>query len=195
MEGKVKDAMRALKVLNIDIGKDTEDKADIVRRALREVRRQAREDEDGHLDRILKRTRIVVLGRRTKRMQEGGRIGFTVPILFQCDDRRDTQELERELRIVGYFPTFHWPTEAMDFIRRIKKEDMEVARQESHYRFRPDVREGRVRIRLEVKPKAGGRFTMKGIWKCPPLDQGLWKGVGGLYTPQVTGRGVVRVNR
>ena len=181
--------MRAVKVLNIDIGKDTEDKADIVRRALREVRRQAREDKDGHLDRILKRTRIVVLGRKTRGMQEGGRHGFTVPILFQCEDRKDTKELERVLRSSGYFPTFHWPTEVMEFLRRIRKEDMEAARQESHYRLRPEVREGRIRIRMEVRPKAGGRFTIRGIWKCPPLDQELWEGVGGLYIPQVVGRG------
>ncbi len=189
MEDKVKDAMRAVKVLNIDIGKDTEDKADIVRKALREVRRQAREEEEGNLDRILTRTRVVVLGRKTQGMQERGRSGYTVPILFQCQDRKDTQKLERILRTAGYFPTFHWPTEVMEFIRRIRQKDMEVARQERHYRFRPDVRAGRVRIRLEVKPKAGGSFTMKGIWKCPPLDQELWGGVGGLYTPQVVGRG------
>ncbi len=119
--------------------------------------------------------------------KEGG--GYTVPILFQCQDRKDTQELERALRIAGYFPTFHWPTEVMGFIRRIRQEDMEEAGQERHYRFRPEVREGRVRIRMEVKPKSGGRFTVRGIWKCPPLNQELWEGIGGLYTPQEVGRG------
>ena len=76
----------------------------------------------------------------------------------------------------------------MGFIRRIRQEDMEEARQERHYRFRPDVREGRVVIRMEVKPKSGGKFTLRGIWKCPPLDQELWGGMGDLYTPQVLGR-------
>ena len=70
---------------------------------------------------------------------------------------------------------------------------LEEARQERHYRFKPDVRDGRVRIRMEVKPKTGGKFTVKGIWKCPPMDQELWGGMSGLYTPQVVvgGRGSV----
>jgi len=188
MEGKVKDAMRAVKVINIDIGMATDDKAVIVRGALREIRRQAREVEEGHLDRLLTRIRLVVLGRKTQGMQERGRSGYTVPILFQSQDRKDMEELERVLRIAGYSPTFHWPHEVMEFLRRIRQKDMEEARQESHYRFRPEVREGRVRIRLDVKPKAGGRFTLKGVWKCPPLGQELWEGMAGLYTPQVMGR-------
>ena len=121
-------------------------------------------------------------------MQGKEKTEYTVPILFQCQDLQDTQELEKGLRTAGYFPTFHWPTEIMGFIRRIRQEDMEETRQERHYRFKPDVREGRVRIRMDVKPKSGGKFMLGGIWKCPPMDQGLWGGIVGLYTPQVVGR-------
>jgi len=189
MEGKVREAMRGVKVANINIGQDTEDKAAIVRKALAEVRRYARREDAGQLDWILKRTRVVVLGRRTQKMQGRNSTVHTVPILFQSEERKDTQELERILRGAGYFPTFHWPDEAMEFVRRVLEDVRSADEQERFYKVRPEVWNGRVRIRVDTKLKAGGRYVMKGIWRCPPLNRELWEKVGGLHTPQVVGKG------
>jgi len=189
MEGKVREAMRAVKVVNINIGLDTEDKAFIVRKALAEVRRHARKDEVGQLNRILKRTRVVVLGRRTQEMNWRNNTVHTVPIMFQCEERKETQELERILRGAGYVPTFHWPDEAMEFVRGVMEDVRSADKQERIYKVRPEVWEGRVRIRVDAKLKEGGRYVMKGIWRCPPLNRELWEKVGGLHTPQVVGKG------
>jgi len=188
MEGKVREAMRAVKVVNINIGQDTEDKATIVRKALAEVRRYARKEDAGQLDWILRRTRVVVLGRRTREVQRGNSTVHTVPIMFQCEERKDTQELDRILRGAGYFPTFHWPDKAMTFVRKVLEDVRSADKQERFYKVRPEVWNGRVRIRVDTKLKAGGRYVMKGIWKCPPLKQELWGKVGGLHTPQVVGK-------
>jgi len=191
MEAKVKEAMRAVKVVNINIRQDTEDKATIVRKALEEIRRHTRKEEIGFLNGILRRTRVIVLGRRTEGMQERGRTGYTVPILFQCQERKEGQELERILKTAGYFTTFHWPREVMEFIRKIKEEARKIGNTnpESYFRIRPEEREGSIRIKVDAKPKVGGRYTMKGIWVCPPLNHVLWSNVEGLYTPQVVGKG------
>jgi hypothetical protein len=133
---------------------------------------------------------VVVLGKRTEKRQEDGRTVYTVPILFECQDRKDAHELDWMLREAGYYPTFHWPSEAMEFIMKIRGEVKKFGNtgQESYIRIRPEERDGRILLRADAKPKVGGKYVMKGIWGCPPLNCMLWEGVVGLYTPQVVGR-------
>jgi len=185
MEGKVKAAMCGVKVGNFNIGQETENKALIVRKVLGEVMKAAKKEGVGQLDRVLKRTRVVVLGKRTVERCEEGESIQCVPILLQCQDRKDAQELEGILKGAGYFPTLHWPEEMMEFIKGVREEVRRrgVTEQESWIRVRPEEEEGRVRIRVDTKPKAGGRFRLEGVWGCPPLNRGLWEMVEGLYTP------------
>ena len=79
----------------------------------------------------------------------------------------------------------------MEFIQKIREtvRKMENTEETSFIRIRPEVREGRIYVRDDTKPKVGGKFAMKGIWMCPPLDRALWDGVEGQYTPRVVGRG------
>jgi len=191
MEAKVRRSMCMVKVNNIDTGLITDNKATIVRMVLGEVRKRTRTEETEQVNRILRRTRVVVLGKRTERREYRGRTECTVPILFECQDKKDAQELDRILKTAGYFPTFHWPSESMDFIRKIREEVMKMGatEQNSYVRIRPEVREGSILLRADVKPKTGGRFVMKGIWVCPPLHRMLWGVVEGLYTPQAVGKG------
>ena len=184
MEEKVKEAGRALKVVNLDLGLETESKALIVRRVLREVRRKARQEDAHQVDRVLRRTRVVVLGRRTEGRKVGERTIWTVPILLQCIDKTDAKDLEWGLRGSGVSLTVHWPEEVMDFIKSIKREEREGSPgQVSWIRVRPVEVEGQVRIRMDTKISGVGRFRMRGEWACPPLNNCLWKDVKGLYDP------------
>ena len=189
MEGKLRAAMCGVKVGNINIGQETDNKALIVRMVLGEVRKAARSGETGELDKILRRTRVVVLGKRTEVRQEGGETIQSVPILLQCQDRKDGQVLEGILKAAGYFPTLHWPEEVMDFIKGVREEVIRrgVSEQGSWIRIRPEEEEGRIRIRVDTKPKTGGRFRLEGVWVCPPLKRGFWEDVEGLYTPLYVG--------
>ncbi len=185
MERKVEDAQSSLKLMNIDIGRQTEDRREIVRSTIDEVRRYVREDDLRYFDRVIKKTRIVILGKGTSRCTFGEETTFSVPTLFQCRDRRDVDELESILRAAGYFPTFHWPREIMDFIGGVKDEVRKQGlRNEDHFfKVRPEVREGKTRIKVEVKLRTGvSRFLLKGVWDCPPLDRDLWDSVPELYT-------------
>ena len=187
MEVKVKSAMSMVKVLNINIGQATDNKATIVRETLGEVRRNTRKVEVASLDRILKRTRVGVLGRKTEGRQEGGRTVHTVPILFQCQDRKDAEELDKTLRKAGYFPTFHWPEEILEFIGKVRDEVRKTT-QDRFIRVRPEIVQDTVRIRADTKNRRESSFVMKGIWLCPPLNRELREGIESLYSPQVVGR-------
>jgi len=156
-----------------------------VRKVLGEVRKAVKKREAGQLDRILKMTRVVVLGKRTEGKREGGETIQSVPILLQCQDRKDAQELKGMLKEAGYFPTIHWPKEMMDFIKGVREEvrSRGVTEQGSWIRIRPVEEEGRVRIWMDTKPKKGGRFRLEGVWVCPPLNPYLWEIMDGLYTP------------
>jgi hypothetical protein len=189
MEGKGRAAMCGVKVGNLNIGQVTDNKALIVRKVLGEVRKAAKREEAGQLDKILRRTRVVVLGKKTEVRQDGGETIQSVPILLQCQDRKDAQELEGTLKGAGYFPTLHWPEEVMDFIKGVREEVRRrgISEHGSWIRIRPEEEEGRIRIRVDTKPKTGGRFRLEGVWVCPPLKRGFWEDVEGLYTPLYVG--------
>jgi len=185
MEGKVRTSMCEVKVCNINVGQDTEDKALIVRRVLGEVRKAVRDEERGQLEQVLRRTRVVVLGKRTEGRREGGQTIQAVPTLFQCKDRRDLQVLEGILREAGYFPTLHWPDEMLEFTKGVREEVRRrgVDERVCWVRIRPVEEGGRIRIRVDTKDKAGGNFRLEGVWRCPPLNRGYWEKEKGLFTP------------
>ncbi len=190
MEGKVEDAMNCVKVMNIDIGRQTEDKKEIIRKALDVVRSYVQDEDLRWYDTVIRRTRLIVLGKSTKRWDRDGISEYSVPILFECRDRRDADSLDSALRGAGYFPTFHWPTEILDFITGVKDEVKKggVSDTTHFFKVRPEKRDGRMQVKVEVKPKAGGRFVLKGVWMCPPVHRHLWDSVEGLYRSRLETR-------
>jgi len=181
MEKKVEEANCGVKVLDIDVEKETDDRRDIVRRALDTVRSHVREDSQRWLDTLLRRTRVVVLGKRTvRRTARDDRTEFSVPILFQCRDRRDAEDMDTILRGAGYYPRFHWPREIMDYVGAVREEvrNMGFSDRDYYQRIRPEYRDRTLQIKAEVKQKEGnGRFQLKGMWGCPPLRWQLWDAV------------------
>jgi len=185
MEAKVRRSMCMVKVNNIDTGLITDNKATIVRMVLGEVRKRTRTEETEQVNRILRRTRVVVLGKRTERREYRGRTECTVPMLralrslSQGAPSLSKSRFAQERRAKERFQRAMCPA--------LMK--MGATEQNSYVRIRPEVREGSILLRADVKPKTGGRFVMKGIWVCPPLHRMLWGVVEGLYTPQAVGKG------
>jgi len=190
MEKKVVAAMQTVRVMDIDMGSITDNKKVIAKATIDAVSAGTKEEDRRWLDSVLRRTRIVVLGKGTQARRIGGKTIHTVPILFCCQNKLDSGDLETLLRKAGYFPGFHWPEEILPFVRNIREEVVKMGVDESnHYiRVRPEVREGAVQIRVDSKTKNGGKFVMKGVWRCPPLNKELWGDLAGLYTPKVVGR-------
>ncbi len=91
-------------------------------------------------DRIMRKTRVAILGKKTelRRDRERGRSIHTVPVLLECQNKGDRDEMEFMLKKAGYFPTFHWPTEMLEFIGGAREEMRKVGYANSYYvRIRP----------------------------------------------------------
>ena len=190
MESKVKEAQCALKLLDVDIERITEDRREIVRKTITKVRFFCAEEDRRAYDVIMRRTRVVIMGKITSRRLRGNDEEFSVPTLFQCRDRRDTEDLEAILRTAGYFPSFHWPREMMDFVGGVREavKSGGVDERSNFLRVRPEVRDGSLMVKVEVKPKEGmGRFTLKGLWPIPPLNRVLWDDIPNIFEPKLRG--------
>jgi len=190
MEKKVGAAMQTIRVMDIDMRISTDNKREIAKATVDAVNAGTKTEDRKWLESVLRRTRIVVLGKGTQGRNINGKSINTVPILFCCQNTLDSGDLDILLRRAGYFPGFHWPEEILPFVKTIREEvvKMGVDERNNHIRVRPEERDGALQIRVDSKPKNGGRFVMKGVWRYPPLNKSLWEGLTGLYTPKVVGR-------
>ena len=189
MEGKLVTSMSQTKIMDISFGRQLEDKGEIARQAIRIICEDVRTNEVGWYDEIIRRSRVTVLGKATVVANNGNGEYYTVPILVSCKDRNDKWDLEGIVRRAGYFPSFHWPQEIMEFVKEARKEIVKLGfSEEVHYiRIRPEIHEGKVQIRGDVKPKSGGSFRAKAVWAAPPACKDYWPQVPNLLKPRVIG--------
>jgi hypothetical protein len=190
MEDKVRSAGCGLKIMDFDFEEQTEDRARMVRKVLRTLKEDTFPEDRIGYERIMRRTRVVILGRRTVTGQVKGRTVHTVPVLLECQNRVDAGDLEVILKKAGYFSSFHWPREITEFINGVREEVRKMGfRDGTHFiRIRPEERGGRVQIRADIKGKNGGRFYPKAVWQCPPLNRDYWDSLNGLYEGRILGQ-------
>jgi len=187
MESKVREAQCALKLLDVDIERLTEDRREMVRKTITKVRSFCAEEDKRSYDVIMRRTRVVIMGKATSRSLRDTEEEFSVPTLFQCRDRRDAEDLESIMRTAGFFPSFHWPREMMEFVGGVREEvkGRGFDDRSNYIRVRPEVRDGALMVKVEVKPKDGtGRFSLKGLWPIPPLNRVLWDDILDIFKPK-----------
>jgi hypothetical protein len=189
MEDKVKAACCSLKILDMDFGEITEDRTRMVRTVITRMKEDVFPEDRTGYERIIRRTRIVILGKKTVASTSRGRTVYTVPLLLECQNRMDAGDLDVILRRAGYFSAFHWPQEMVSFVEGVREEVRKMGyRESSHYiRVRPEERGGGIQIRADVKEKNGGRFVPKAVWQCPPLNKDYWEFLSGIFEPKIIG--------
>jgi hypothetical protein len=191
MEDKVRHSSCCLKLLDIDFGKQTQDRMWMVRSVIGWMRGDINSQDVDTYDRVMRRTRVQILGRGTTAARgHGGKTIYTVPVLLECRDRTDAGDLDSVLRTAGYFSTFHWPSEILDFVKEAREEVRRLGYEErSHFiRIRPEERGGCVQIRADVKKKNSGKWQVKAFWHCPPANKQMWDLLNNIFTPRVVGR-------
>jgi hypothetical protein len=191
MEEKVKSSCCNLKILDMDFREVMEDRVKMVRTVIGNLKEDVYPEDRMVYERIMRRTRVVILGKRTAAVNDRGRTRYTVPVLLECQNRAEASELDLLLRRAGYFSAFHWPQEMVGFVERVREEVREMGYREStHFvRVRPEERGGSVQIRADVKEKNGGRFQLKAVWQCPPANKDFWEFLNGVFEPTfVSGR-------
>ena len=168
---------RQLKYVDIDYGRVTNSKREIVEKTIAYMKEDVGQDGGRRLEVIMRRTRFILLGKETVLRTLDDQNIYTVPVLLEFRSVNDKVEVEEMLREVGWYPVYHWPKECMEFVKDARLEVRRMGFQEDRYfvKIRPDWRDGAMEIRGEVKEnRAGGKFRTVAIWDVPPADINLW---------------------
>ena len=168
---------RQLKYVDIDYGRVTNSKREIVEKTIAYMKEDVGQDGGRRLEVIMRRTRFILLGKETVLRTLDDQNIYTVPVLLEFRSVNDKVEVEEMLREVGWYPVYHWPKECMEFVKDARLEVRRMGFQEDRYfvKIRPDWRDGTMEIRGEVKEnRAGGKFRTVAIWDVPPADINLW---------------------
>jgi hypothetical protein len=124
MEDKLRISTTQFKVMDLDFGKETEDRKEIVSLGVAEIRKKIRNDHVGEFDELIKHADVAPLTRKT--FKATNKNYFSAPLLFTVQDKAKRWKLEDILRGSKVYPGFHWPQEMINPIkeyRRILKEE------------------------------------------------------------------------
>jgi hypothetical protein len=149
MEKKVRHAGKCLKLLDVDFGKATEDRLWMVRSIIRWMKDDVHQNDVSAFERVIRRTRVQILGKGTVPARgNGGKTIYTVPVLLECQSKGDAVELEGILKGAGYFSSFHWPPEIMEFVRGAREEIKKLVTEKARISSGSDQRKETGRCKL-----------------------------------------------
>jgi hypothetical protein len=176
MEGQIREAVTKFKVMDLDFGGCLNDRKQLMDTARTKLRATVRTDLRERYDTLMARASLAVIARATTKRAypEGDR--WTAPVLVTVTDREARWETEDILRKSKCFPTFHWPKDMLGPVKQLRKTitDSGVNEDTTYIRIRPEDREGKMKIRADIKQKVGGdRFVLKATWKVPALDSDI----------------------
>jgi hypothetical protein len=186
MERKLEGAMEQMKILNLDFEREYTDRRTLMREAISKIKEKIGGNDRDEFDRIMKGSRLDILGKCTEIKETAkGRI-HTVPVLITCGCRNMKERMEVLVKKAGLIVSFQWPKECMDFVDKIrdKVEKMGFHRKEYYSRIRPVMVEGRVLLRAEIKKKNGGKFEGFAYWRAPPRNKEYWKRISKIEEPE-----------
>jgi hypothetical protein len=173
MTERVTIASKQFKVMDLDFGKESADRKELMAIAKEKLWDKIRSDKKARYEELVKKASLQVLARSTaKRKQQGSEQEiWTAPILYSVEDRDTRWELEDLLRSSNVYPTFHWNREMVGVVKEMRNSLKERYTEEKHFiRIRPEERDGRWRIKADIKPREGeGRFRLGATWEIPPM--------------------------
>jgi stress response protein YsnF len=170
MEERLKVATTQFKVMDMDIGKETEDRKEILSRGLAAIKEKVRSDMKEEWEKLVDGAEVAPLVRKTTKPT--GKSFYTAPLLFTVQDKTRRWRMEEILRNSKVYPGFHWPQEMMPVIKDYKMvlKDNGVNEDTTYIRIRPSERDGKIKLRADLKGKEGnGRFVAKAFWEAPPI--------------------------
>jgi hypothetical protein len=174
MEKKLEGAMAQIKILNMDFGRECEDRKMLVKVAISKMKENVLDIDREEVERIMKGASGDILGKCTSSKETGNGKIHSVPVLITCGCRSMKDRLEVLIRKAGLSTSFQWPTECMEFVYKIREkvDTMGYGIKEFYMKVRPIMIEGRVFIRADTKKKEGVRFERLAYWRVPPRDKG-----------------------
>jgi hypothetical protein len=178
MGKKMEVAQTQVKLLDIDFGKCIDDPKELNKAAKEAIAAKIRSDEKEKYDSLVKNAVVQVLARQTTKRKNfnGDSEIWTAPVVLTIQERAARWDMEDVLRKSKMFPTFHWPKEFLEPMKKLKEELKNGGVDDStHYtRIRPELKDGKWRIRADTKPKSGeGKFTLRATWPIMAADSNI----------------------
>jgi hypothetical protein len=170
MEERLKIATTQFKVMDVDIGKETENRTEILTRGMEAIKAKVRSDLQDEWKRLAEGVDVAPLVRKTTKGT--GKDFYSAPLLFTVQDKNRRWRMEEILRNSKIYPGFHWPQEMMTVLKDYKTvlKDNGLNEDTTYVRIRPVEREGKVKLRADTKAKEGsGKFSTRATWEAPPL--------------------------
>jgi hypothetical protein len=186
MTEKVAVSAKQFKLLDIDFGKEISERKDLLNVAREKMAEKIRSDKKNRYNELVRKATIQVLARATvkRKEQESEKEIWTAPVLVSVEERESRWELEDILRQSKVYPTFHWSREMLGVVKDMRTALKEKFDDKHYVRIRPEERDGKWRIKADVKAKdSNEKFRLGATWEVPPMCQEIRKRNPGWLTP------------
>jgi hypothetical protein len=172
MTEKVAISAKQFKVMDMDFEKEIGERKDLINKAKELMKDKIRSDKKARYDELIRKATVQVLARATtkRKPQDSDTDIWTAPILVTVDDRETRWELEDMFRQCKVHPTFHWNREMVGLVKDMRNAIKDKYDDKHYVRIRPEERDGKWRIKADVKTKEGtDRFKLGATWEVPPM--------------------------
>jgi hypothetical protein len=186
MTEKVAVSAKQFKLLDIDFGREISERKDLLNAAKEKIGEKVRSDKKNRYDELVKKATIQVLAKATVRRkeQDTDKEIWTAPVLISVEERESRWELEDVLRQSKVYPTFHWSKEMLGAVKDMRTALKEKYDDKYYVRIRPEERDGKWRIKADVKAKdSNEKFRLGATWEVPPMCPEIRKKNPGWMTP------------
>jgi hypothetical protein len=187
MAAKMELATTQVKVMDLDFERSMDDQKEMVKVAREVLTARVRSDDQPKLTSLTKKASVHVLARKTtkRRARDSGEEIWTAPVVMTIPEKNERWEVEDLLRRNKVYPTFHWPKDFLDPLKKMREELKKKVDEESNYvRIRPAFSDGKWKIRADAKPKDGNaKFAHAASWEMPPADEAVRSKVKDWYKP------------
>ena len=176
METQLREGVTKVKVMDLDFGACLTDRKQLIETGKAILREKVRSDLRARFDTLMTRGSLAVIARATAKRAypEGDR--WTAPVLLTVTDRETRWETDDILRQSKCYPSFHWPKEMIEPVKILRKAVVDGGTSDTinYIRIRPEERDGKLKIRADVKPKEGtAKFALKATWTVPAYDASI----------------------
>ena len=172
MVEKVAVSAKQFKIMDIDFEKEISDRKELMAAAKEKMAAKIRSERKGRYDELVRKATVQVLARATtkRKQQDSGSEVWTAPILFTVEDREERWELEDMLRQCKVHPTFHWNREMVGLVKEMRTTLADKYDDKHYIRIRPEERDGKWKIKADVRKKEGTeKFRLGATWDVPPM--------------------------
>ena len=176
METQLREGVTKVEVMDLDFGACLTDRKQLIETGKAILREKVRSDLRARFDTLMTQGSLAVIARATAKRAypEGDR--WTAPVLLTVKDRETRWEIEDILRQSKCYLSFHWPKEMIEPVKILRKAVVDGGTSDTinYIRIRPEERDGKLKIRADVKPKEGtAKFALKATWTVPAYDNNI----------------------